>query len=284
MPLIYGKLFKALPLAALLIAAVVAHAAQSGNAGSVRGTVTDQSGAVIPDATVHLKNAISGLDRSVKTDGAGQFEIDNVPFNNYNLSASASGFASQSQNFTLRSAVGMNLQLVLQIEATASTVTVEASGDLVETDPTFHTDVDRDMFIKVPLESSIIFAELSGDAGHSGSLGRLQRAVSWHGRPRIEFVFGRRPIHHRPAEQSLLQPDSARTRCSRIQVIAGAPPAEYGDKTSLVIVATTRSGQGVDQAHRKRHQPRTERSAPRTADSIFPTAERTGATLLRSMV
>src|SRR6185437_11487432 len=30
-----------------------------------------------------------------------------------------------------------------------------------------------------------------------------------------------------------------------IQVISGAPPAEYGDKTSLVIVATTRSGQGV---------------------------------------
>ncbi len=30
-----------------------------------------------------------------------------------------------------------------------------------------------------------------------------------------------------------------------LEVIDGAPPAEYGDKTSLVIVATTRSGQGV---------------------------------------
>jgi len=42
--------------------------AQSGNAGAVRGTVTDPSGAVIPGATVHLANSISGLDRTVTTD------------------------------------------------------------------------------------------------------------------------------------------------------------------------------------------------------------------------
>ncbi len=176
MPLSFGKLFRILPLAAFFIAAVAVHAAQGGNAGSVRGTVTDPSGAVIPEATVHLKNAVSGLDRSVKTDAAGQFEIDNVPFNNYSVSASAPGFASQSQSFTLRSAVGMNLKLVLQIEAAASTVTVEASGDLVETDPTFHTDVDRDLFIKVPLESatsslsSLVTATTPGVSADSNGL------------------------------------------------------------------------------------------------------------------
>ena len=73
------------PSTALLFAAVASNAAQGGNAGSVRGTVTDQSGAVIPGATVHLTNAVSGLDRSVTTDATGQFEIDNVPFNNYNV-------------------------------------------------------------------------------------------------------------------------------------------------------------------------------------------------------
>ena len=50
--------------------------------------------------------------------------------------------------------LGATLKLALQVAAEASTVTVEASaGDLMENDPTFHTDIDRDMFIKLPLES-----------------------------------------------------------------------------------------------------------------------------------
>ncbi len=244
MPSIYGKLFKTLPLAALFVAAIVGHAAQSGNAGAVRGTVTDQSGAVIPDATVRLKNTVSGLDRSVKTDGAGQFEIDNVPFNNYNVSASASGFASQSQSFTLRSAVGMNLKLILQIEAAASTVTVQASGDLVETDPTFHTDVDRDLFIKVPLDSatsslsSLVTATTPGVSADSNGL--------FHGmgdHASNSFSVDGQSITDQQSKVFSNQIPS--NSIQSLQVIAGAPPAEYGDKTSLVIVATTRSGQGV---------------------------------------
>jgi hypothetical protein len=50
--------------------------------------------------------------------------------------------------------VGTNVKLALTVTGGSSTVTVEAKGDLVEDDPTFHTDVDRDLFIKVPLESA----------------------------------------------------------------------------------------------------------------------------------
>ena len=244
MPSLYGKFLRILSLAAFSIAAIASHAAQGGNAGSVRGTVTDPSGAVIPGATVHLTNAISRLDRSVTTDATGQFEIDNVPFNNYNLSASAPGFASQSQNFTLRSAVGMSLKLVLQIEAAASTVMVEASGDLVETDPTFHTDVDRDMFIKVPLESqssslsSLVTLTTPGVAADSNGL--------FHGlgdHASNSFSIDGQSITDQQSKVFSNQLPS--NSIQSIQVISGAPPAEYGGKTSLVIVATTRSGQGV---------------------------------------
>jgi Carboxypeptidase regulatory-like domain len=244
MPSLYVRFHRILPLAALLIAAALAYAAQGGNAGSVRGTVTDQSGAVIPDATVHLKNAVSGLDRSVKTDEMGQFAIDNVPFNNYSVSASASGFASQSQSLTLRSAVGISLKLVLQVEAAASTVTVEASGDLVETDPTFHTDVDRDMFIKVPLESqsstlsSLVTLTTPGVAADSNGL--------FHGlgdHASNSFSVDGQSITDQQSKVFSNQLPS--NSIQSIQVISGAPPAEYGGKTSLVIVATTRSGQGI---------------------------------------
>jgi hypothetical protein len=239
-----AKFPRILSLAALLLTAVVTLAAQAGNAGSIRGSVTDPSGAVIPGAAVHVTNAISGFDRTVKTDATGQFEIDNVPFNTYNAGATAQGFAPQSQIFALRSAVGMNLKLVMQIEAAASTVTVQAGGDLVETDPTFHTDVDRDLFAKVPLESatsslsSLVTATTPGVSADSNGL--------FHGmgdHASNSFSVDGESITD---QQSKVFSNQIPTNSIQsLQVIAGAPPAEYGDKTSLVIIATTRSGQGI---------------------------------------
>ena len=71
MPFFRGYVFRSLSLFVLLLAALSASA--QGNAGAVRGTVTDPSGAVIPGATVHISNTMSGLDRSATTDATGQF-------------------------------------------------------------------------------------------------------------------------------------------------------------------------------------------------------------------
>ena len=99
----------------MFLAAVAVHAAQGGNAGSVRGTVTDPSGAVIPGATVHLTNAVSGLDRSITTDATGQFEFDNVPFNNYQLSVSATGLPRSVRISCFGPSVGTNMKLALPV-------------------------------------------------------------------------------------------------------------------------------------------------------------------------
>jgi len=48
----------------------------------------------------------------------------------------------------------VNLNVTLNVKGSAETVTVEAAGDLLENDSTFHTDVDRDLFDKIPLESA----------------------------------------------------------------------------------------------------------------------------------
>ena len=59
MPFHRGTILRFLPLLFLVLAALHSPA-QSGNAGIVRGTVTDPSGAVIPSATIHLTNQVSG--------------------------------------------------------------------------------------------------------------------------------------------------------------------------------------------------------------------------------
>ena len=149
MPFTRGKRF----ILPFLVLALASLCAQGQNAGAIHGTVTDPSGAVIPGATVRISNSGSGLARTATSDGLGQFSFANVPFNPYHVDVSANGFGPLSQNTEIRSVVGVTLNLVLQIASTSQTVTVEAQGDLIETDPTFHTDVDRDMFIKVPMES-----------------------------------------------------------------------------------------------------------------------------------
>ena len=228
----------------ILIFAALAASAQSGNAGQVRGTVADPTGAVIPNAAVHLANGISGFERSASSDATGQFVFANVPFNSYQISVSAQGFAPLSQGIEIRSAVGTSLKLVLQIAAASQTITVESTGDLIENDPTFHTDVNRDLFVKVPMESqSSTLSSLVTETtpGVSSDSNGLFHGLGDHASNSFS-VDGQSITDQQSKVFSNQLPSNA---IQSIEVISGAPPAEYGDKTSLVIVATTRSGMGV---------------------------------------
>jgi hypothetical protein len=244
MPFNRGSIRRILSLATLLFAALPVFAAQGGNAGSVQGTVTDPSGAVIPNAAVRLFNDRSGLDRTLTSDAQGQFTFTNIPFNTYRLSVTANGFESLSRSVDVRSVVGTSLQLSLEVAGGSQTVTVESSGDLIEADSTFHTDVDRDLFTKVPLESqsstlsSLITATTPGVSADSNGL--------FHGlgdHASNSFSVDGQSITDQ--QSKVFSNQIPANSIQSIQVISGAPPAEYGDKTSLVIVATTRSGLGV---------------------------------------
>ncbi len=61
------------------------------NSGSISGTVTDPSGAVVPGATVTVENPVSGYLRTTKTDSTGRFQFSNLPFNPYHLTAYGHG-------------------------------------------------------------------------------------------------------------------------------------------------------------------------------------------------
>ena len=123
------------------------------NSGSISGAVTDPSGAVVPGATVTVENPVSGYLRTAKTDSTGRFQFSNLPFNPYHVTAAATGFGGVAQDADVRSAVPVNVNVALKVAGASTTVTVEGSEDLLENDSTFHTDVDRGLFQKLPLES-----------------------------------------------------------------------------------------------------------------------------------
>lgn len=218
------------------------------NDGSIFGTVVDPSGAVIPNATVEIHNPVSAFDRSTTTDAAGNFVFPNVPFNPYHMTITAPGFAQTAQDVDVRSAVAVTVKITLAVAASTSTVTVEAGGDLVETNPTAHTDVDRNLFNKIPLESkssSVSSLVTLASPGVSADSNGLFHGLGDHASN--SFSVDGQPITDQQSKvfSNQIPLDSIQS----LEVIPGAPPAEYGGKTSLVIVATTRSGQGAKIPH-----------------------------------
>jgi hypothetical protein len=221
------------------------QAVAQGNSGTVQGMVKDPSGAVVSGAHVEISNPVSGFQREAVTGSSGDFRFVNLPFNPYHLVVKAGKFAPHTEDVDVRSAVPVALDISLNIESAATTVTVEANGgDLIETESTPHTDVDRGLFDKVPLESAsssvsaLVTQTVPGIAADSNGL--------FHGlgdHAENSFSVDGQPITDQQSKvfSNQIPIDSIQS----LEVITGAPPAEYGGKTSLVINVTTRSGQGL---------------------------------------
>src|ERR1700728_1286717 len=79
-------------LAALVLAGVAPRTAMAQNVGSVRGTVTDPSAAVVPNAKVVATG--NGVTRTVNSDGQGRYTLPNMPPGQYTVRADAKGFVT----------------------------------------------------------------------------------------------------------------------------------------------------------------------------------------------
>jgi hypothetical protein len=218
-----------------------------GNSGSIEGVVKDPSGSAVPGATVEVSNSVSSFQRAATTGTDGSFRITNVPFNPYRLVVTATGFATATQDLDVRSAVPTAVQVSLKVGTAETSVTVEAST-LVETESTFHTDVDQGIIDRLPLGSAsssvsaLVTYTVPGVAADSNGL--------FHGlgdHAENSFSVDGQPITDQQSKvfSNQIPSDSIQS----LEVISGAPPAEFGGKTSLVIKVTTKSGLGVTTPH-----------------------------------
>jgi len=219
-----------------------------GNAGTIKGNVLDPSGAAIGKALITVQNPVSHYSQSAVTNEQGNFELDNLPYNPYHLTATAAGFQTGTQDVDVRSSVPVVLKISLTIGSAATSVTVEAAADLIETDPTTHTDIDRLLFDKLPLESqssSLSSLVTLASPGISADSNGLFHGLGDHASN--SFSLDGQPITDQQSKvfSNQIPIDAVQS----MEVIEGAPPAEYGDKTSVVINVTTRSGFGVTKPH-----------------------------------
>ena len=72
-----------------------------------------------------------------------------------------------AQDVDVRSPVPLDIKIALKVGTSTATVNVEAGGDLIETEPTTHTDINRGPIPEAAARKAIVLAELPRDAGVS---------------------------------------------------------------------------------------------------------------------
>ena len=119
--------------------------------GTIRGTVSDPSGAAIPDATVTAKNAATGLSQTVTTGADGIFNLLYLPAGTYSITTEAAGFRkAETTDVKVDVATVVALDIRLSVGGLEQTVEVTASTPLLDTQGTnlgkvIPTDAIRDL-------------------------------------------------------------------------------------------------------------------------------------------
>ena len=122
---------------------------------TIAGTVTDQSGAVVPDANVMLVNEATQFVRSVNTDANGAYVASAIPSGAYSITVSKPGF-QRLQRSGVQAAVATTVTVDLQLSVGTATQTVSVSGSapLLQTQTsTVSALVDSRQMLSLPLAS-----------------------------------------------------------------------------------------------------------------------------------
>jgi len=236
---LYAGLFCAL-------ASCVAFAQGLGGAGTVQGTIKDPTGGGMRAVEVRISNPVSGYARTAVTDESGRYVFSNVPPNSYHLAVAVQGFQSIERDVDVRTSVPITLDLSLELAATTASVSVVGhADDLLERDPAAHTDIDQSLIARLPIETS------SGGLNHVVMLASPGVVADSNGffhpigdHAQTQFSIDNQPITDQ--QSRLYSNQISQDAVQSLEVITGVAPAEYGDKSSLVVHIVTKSG--LDQA------------------------------------
>lgn len=127
--------------------------AQIAGTGSIQGTVADQTGAVVPNATVVITNIATQVKRGSTSGNDGLYSFPNIDIGTYTLTVAAPGFMTYSQQgivLEVGSSIGINVTMT--IGQASQQVEVQANGLALQTeDPSFKQTIDERAITALPL-------------------------------------------------------------------------------------------------------------------------------------
>jgi hypothetical protein len=148
---------------------------QATSTGTIVGVVADQSGAVVPGATVTLIDTTTNGTRATTTNKTGQYFFSSVPPSTYTITASKSGFElDKIENEVIQVGLQTTANFSLHVgNAQSTTVEVKAAGtDLQTINATIGTDVEQDAIANLPslLHDAGTFTTLQAGISPDGSV------------------------------------------------------------------------------------------------------------------
>ena len=255
----FGTRFRRIAVSVIFTAFLVASLAYGQSTGTIRGTVTDASGAAVPNAPVTVHNQSTGQERATTTDSTGIYLVPSLPVGKYQVSVKAPGMSPMSAG-DVEVSVGTttNQNFSLKIAASTEVVEVTAAPPVVDsTTVSVGTVVNQTTVQEIPLNgrhfvdlallipgsvvppaNGFLTAPLRGQGSFSfNSAGAREDSVN--------FMINGINLSDPNQNQITFQPTI--NTVDEFKVDNSTFSAEYGRNSGSIVNIATRSG--VDQWH-----------------------------------
>ena len=217
------------------------HGQTAGPAGGIGGLVADSTGAAIEGARITAREMNSSLIVSMNTDRSGRFALNNLPAGRYEVLVDATGFQSGKTNVEVRTRTTESITVVLSVKQVQESVTVEGSRVDIETSARAHTEIGPSLTNALPdtaVNGGFSTVLTLGSPGVAADSNGSFHPLGEHAE--VSFNVDGQPISDQQSRTFSNQ--VSLNTVESIDVINGAPPAEFGDKTSMTVRTVTRSG------------------------------------------
>jgi hypothetical protein len=228
---------------------------QAGSTGTILGTVLDNTGAVVANATITVTNNATGVSKETKTSSSGDFTVPYLPPGTYKVAVEAAGFQqSVLQDVTLVVAQEARTNFTLKPGAVSETVSVEASAVTLDTDSSeISTVITQRQVEELPLNGrNFVQLLLLGEGAVTigGEQGTMRQ-----GQGNAISINGGRPTSNNYTLDGLVNTDTAlntpavilsQDAIQEFKEQGGTYSAEYGFSANQVNIV---SKSGTNQLH-----------------------------------
>src|ERR1700727_2315871 len=242
-------------LAILMITITSSLSAQTVT-GSIGGTVTDSTGAVVPNAQVTAHNIATGIDTQATSNGAGIYSIRFLPIGQYEVTVQATGFAAAKlPAFALE--VDQTVKFDAHLQTGGATTTVDVKGDVAPilntNDPTLGTTFTANTVRNIPLnrlDFSALTLYTRGTLTTYGTQGPTSIERSTFNSD-IPTINGNRAqannytldgIDLNETQNNLIGYSPAPESLQEVKVLTANSPADYGNVNGGGVVSVLKSG------------------------------------------
>src|SRR6202158_3347985 len=231
--------------------AIVGPIVAQSDSSSLSGTITDFTGALLPNARITVHNNATLADRSITSNESGNFTLTNLASGNYSVHVEVAGFQTTTlSDVHLDPSIGRRVDIAMKVGDTKSEVTVEAVANAVQTESgSVGQLITQEQVKSIQLNgrNPLYLAQLEPGVVRSNSMAAfafgLDNGINVNGARSQESVItfdGAPMVRTRSNGTSVGVADVDST--SQVQVLTTSYPAEYGRTSGGQIRMVPKSG------------------------------------------